>query len=193
MLMTQAARGIKSVIRSIDTALIAPSIEHTFYWNVDQGAFTDILCDMNIVARGSSSLIAKEQQAMRLTEFLQVTNNPVDLQIIGLEGRKDLLVQSAKANEIMIKGLEDRPALPPPMPGSQPPQIDPATGQPIEQPGGSGGMPGQPPFGGPGPQPQTPGAPPNKARLDAAGNKTQGEDQRLIPHKQAPQQRASLQ
>ena len=41
-------------------------------------------------------LIAKEQTQMRRNEFLAATGNPVDLQIVGQEGRAYLLREVAK-------------------------------------------------------------------------------------------------
>jgi len=176
MLMTAAARGIKAVIRSIDLEVIAPSIEFLFYWDLDNGILDDMICDMNIEAKGSSSLIAREQQSVRINEFLQTTNNPVDLQIIGLEGRKDLLLQATKASEINIKGLEDA-TVQPIQPAGQP-------GVPLDQAGNPAGPPGSPGAG------LTPGAPlPAPQNVDAAGNASQGQDNRLFKQDQVPQQR----
>ena len=173
MLMTHAARGIKSVIRNIDNYLIAKSIEKLYYFNMDYMPEQDMVFDMNIVARGSSSLIAKEQQAVRLTEFAQSTNNPVDLQIMGLEGRRNLLLQAAKANEIETdKVIPDRPPSPPQMPMQQP-------GMPMD-PNAQSALPGVVP----------PGAnPPAPASLDASGGKSQGEDFRTIKQNEVPQMR----
>jgi hypothetical protein len=164
MLMTQAARGIKSVIRNIDNYLISSSIEKLYYFNLDYQPTDTIIFDMKIVARGSSSLIAKEQQAVRLTEFAQSTNNPVDLEIMGIEGRKELLLQAARANEIETdKIIPDNPAM---KNTQQPMAMLPAPQEP--------GMNGQPE---------------GPASLDQAGNARQGEDFRTIPQDRVPQMR----
>ena len=42
-------------------------------------------------ARGSESLIHKEQAQLRAQELLGITANPVDSQIMGLDGRRELL------------------------------------------------------------------------------------------------------
>jgi len=175
MLMTAAARGIKAVIRSIDLEVIAPSIEFLFYWDLDNGMLDDMICDMNIEAKGSSSLIAREQQAVRINEFLQTTNNPVDIEIIGLEGRKDLLIQAAKSSEINVKGLEDHPI---------PKQLA-APGAGMVDPNAPPAGPAAPPGQG-----LTPGAPlPAAQNTDPAGNQPQGQANRLFPQKSVPQQR----
>jgi hypothetical protein len=52
--------------------------------------------DVNIVARGANSLIAKDAAQMRRNEFMQATANPIDMQIIGLSGRAALLREAVK-------------------------------------------------------------------------------------------------
>lgn len=159
MLMTHAARGIKSVIRSIDKDIIATSIERLYYLNMEMEDNEEYIFDYHIVARGSSSLIAKEQQAVRLVEFLNATNNPVDFQIMGADGRQELLKQAAQAQDIDTDRI---------LPEGKTEQLQlPQQGIPSEQ------------F-----TQQSP------ATLDAAGNRAQGEDTRLISHEQAPQQAA---
>jgi len=51
---------------------------------------------VQIVARGASSLVAKESAQMRRNEFLAATANPVDLQIVGVEGRHAILRETAR-------------------------------------------------------------------------------------------------
>jgi hypothetical protein len=53
--------------------------------------------DVEIEARGASSLLVKEQQQVRLIEMLGMTNNPVDLQIMGMEGRTEMLREAVKS------------------------------------------------------------------------------------------------
>ena len=47
-------------------------------------------------------MVAKEQQMIRRNELLATTNNPVDLQIMGIEGRAALLRESVKSLDIPI-------------------------------------------------------------------------------------------
>jgi hypothetical protein len=51
---------------------------------------------VKVVARGALSLQTKEAAQMRINEFLAATGNPVDMQIVGLEGRAELLRSAAK-------------------------------------------------------------------------------------------------
>jgi hypothetical protein len=53
--------------------------------------------DFKVVAKGTLGLVMREQLQIRRNEFLAATANPVDLQIIGAEGRAYLLRENAKA------------------------------------------------------------------------------------------------
>jgi len=101
MLMSSAARGIKQVIANLDKP-IEGSIERTYIHNMLYDKDNSIKGDLHAVAKGSTSLIAKEQQMIRRNEFLAQTNNPTDLQIMGIEGRAALLRESVKSFDIPI-------------------------------------------------------------------------------------------
>ncbi|KJR40730.1 hypothetical protein MCHI_003374 [Candidatus Magnetoovum chiemensis] len=105
MLITNTARGIKALIKNIDNKVIKTSVERQYYHNLDYENDMTMIPDMKVTAKGSSSLIAKEQQAIRRREFLQATNNPVDLQILGTEGRKNLLKEVARALELDVDSI----------------------------------------------------------------------------------------
>jgi hypothetical protein len=107
MLMTQAARGIKGVVSNIDVGIIEPSVRKQAQHNLKYEQDIDIIGDIKFVAKGSSSLIAKEQQAMRRNEFLASTNNPVDVQLLGPEIRLKALKEALKALEIDLDGALD--------------------------------------------------------------------------------------
>jgi RNase P/RNase MRP subunit p29 len=51
---------------------------------------------VTIVAKGASNLVAREAAQVRRTEFLATTANPVDMQIMGIEGRAAVLRETAK-------------------------------------------------------------------------------------------------
>lgn len=103
MLITSSARGIKAIVKNIDKGLIEPSVQKMYDYLMDyeEDEF-DTLGDIKIVAKGSTSMIAKEQQAVRRNEFLINTNNPTDLQILGLTGRSELLKMAADSMELDV-------------------------------------------------------------------------------------------
>jgi hypothetical protein len=100
MLITQASRIIKGVIRNMDRFLIIPSIENTYNDMLIDPKYVKKIGDINLVAKGSSALIEKEQRAVRMLEFLNSTNNDIDQQITGIKGRAYLLGEVAKSHEI---------------------------------------------------------------------------------------------
>ena len=97
MLMTNAARGIRSIVENIDRGIIKPVVEKQFYSNIDFGVGLEMIPDVAIVAKGSSVVLQKEQMALRMSELLTLSNNPVDNQIITAEGRKYMYKEYAKA------------------------------------------------------------------------------------------------
>ncbi len=95
MLMDNAAKGIKAAILMVDhvvTMVVNRFYVHNMMYNPDPY----IKGDFKVVARGATGLIHKEQIAIRRNEFLAATSNPVDLQIVGPEGRAYLLREMAK-------------------------------------------------------------------------------------------------
>jgi len=95
MLMDNASKGIKAAVLTIDhviTMVVSRFYVHNMMYNPDPY----IKGDFTIVARGAMGLIHKEQINVRRNEFLAATANPVDLQIVGPEGRAYLLREMAK-------------------------------------------------------------------------------------------------
>ncbi len=98
MQLSQSSRGIKAVIEHMDRGLTAPSVEAEAYYIIDHDESAKPPAgDMKIIAKGSASLIVKELATIRLREFLGQTNNPVDLQLVGLPGRRELLREVMKS------------------------------------------------------------------------------------------------
>jgi hypothetical protein len=92
MMMNNATRGIKNVVRNIDGGIIKPSIEMTHQWALLNSNDPEYYVgDIKLIARGSNALIAKEQSAVRRNEFLQIAVNPAVLQVIGMDGLAEIL------------------------------------------------------------------------------------------------------
>jgi hypothetical protein len=144
MLMTSAARGIKGVIKTIDWKIIEKAVERQYDLNIEKVENAALVADFKIQAKGSSSLIAKEQQAIRRAEFLKTTQNQIDFGIMGPEGRKYLLKDTARALELDAdKAVPDIAPQPPPAgavvplsPGSTPGLLSPETLNAAGEPAG---------------------------------------------------------
>lgn len=102
MLMTHASRGIKEVISHIDR-MVSGVISRVYAHNMLYLDNDSLKGDCKVMARGSSSLLAKEQKLARRNEYLVATANPVDMQLIGLKNRAKLLIQQARDLEMEIE------------------------------------------------------------------------------------------
>lgn len=76
MLMGAAALNVKTVIRNIDDYLIRPLGEGLFAWNMQFNPDIEIHGDLEIKARGTSSLMLKEVRSQRLLMFMQTGSSP---------------------------------------------------------------------------------------------------------------------
>jgi hypothetical protein len=97
MLIGQANITLKDQIKYFDDGITSPFIKALYYWNMDFNPKQNIKGDFEIVAEGSTSLVAKEVQAEHLNQFLALTSNDVDLQYIN---RDVALRQVAKAMDL---------------------------------------------------------------------------------------------
>ena len=79
MLMGAANVTLKDQIKNFDDGITVPFIRALYFWNMDFNDKEFIKGDFNVVARGSSSLIAREVKAESLMQFMGATNNPTDI------------------------------------------------------------------------------------------------------------------
>ena len=92
MLMSNAGKSIKQVISNVDHDVISPMVQRQYQRNLRYSDDPDLIGDVQIVARGAMSLVVKEAESVRKTEFLRlVLESPVAQQIVGLPGTAELL------------------------------------------------------------------------------------------------------
>lgn len=96
MLLDSAAKGIRSAVHNIDQCIIKNALEKLWYYNMKFDEDPEIKGDSKVITKGSSVLIAKEVNKQRMNELLAITNNEVDLGIIGTDGRAEVLRQIFK-------------------------------------------------------------------------------------------------
>lgn len=101
MMMNAASKSLKAVAGNVDAGIIKASVEE--HWlhimlNEPEKAGGDI----KIVARASEYLIMMEQLQLRRQEFLATTNNPTDMQIMGLEGRAEVLKETVRSLKMPV-------------------------------------------------------------------------------------------
>lgn len=100
MMIGNASKIIRQVVGSIDQYILEPVLDRLYYHNMVHGDDPDLKGDLRIQARGAMSLVTKESAQVRRNEFLAATANPIDLQIVGLEGRAEILREAAKSLDI---------------------------------------------------------------------------------------------
>lgn len=103
MLMEAGGRTIKQTVGSIDTNVIERVVtDLNVYLSLMR---PDIVQagDITVTARGATELMQKETLRMRRLEFLNITNNPIDTQIVGVEGRFHLLRELARDLQMPIR------------------------------------------------------------------------------------------
>lgn len=91
MLLESASKGIKDAIRHIDDGLIKPRVEREFYWTLIKNPEIRYTGDVQVITKGSSALTVKGSEQLKRNEFLQITANQIDQQIMGVSGRAALL------------------------------------------------------------------------------------------------------
>lgn len=103
MLMESANKGIKDAIRHIDRGVLRRVIGALWLHNMQYSDDKSIKGDVNVVARGSSAMLIREQTHQLRQQFLQMTANEIDMGIIGHDGRRKLL--DSIAEKLDMPGL----------------------------------------------------------------------------------------
>ena len=76
MLMGAAAQNIKAVVRNIDDYLLSPLGKSLFSFNMQFNFDKSIRGDLEVVAKGTESLMRNEVRSQRLLQFMQMTAQP---------------------------------------------------------------------------------------------------------------------
>jgi len=100
MLMEAANKGLKGVVGNVDSEILAPMLQKLYNHNMLYDEDPTIKGDAQVVARGAVSLMRLESLQLRRNEFLNITANPYDMQIVRPEGRAEVLRAVAKGLEL---------------------------------------------------------------------------------------------
>ena len=93
MLLDQSAKLLRSAITNVDKDVAKPKLEMMYDNNMLYDPDESIKGDAEVVAKGANAMLQRESSRQAHMALLEVTNNPVDQEIIGLEGRAHLLKQ----------------------------------------------------------------------------------------------------
>jgi hypothetical protein len=97
ILMGNANVALKSTLKNVDDYLIIPLIKSLYHWNMEWSDNEKAKGDLNVSARGSTSLIQREVRSQRLLQFMSLISNPMD---VAITKRKELLTEIAKSMDI---------------------------------------------------------------------------------------------
>lgn len=91
MLMGNAAKIIKQVAHNIDNDIVGETIRALYDIVMVADAGVNLRGDEKIVVYGVSAVAARETERVRQLEFLNITANPLDFEIVGMRGRARIL------------------------------------------------------------------------------------------------------
>lgn len=100
MLLNSAAKGLRRAISSIDMNVIGPNISATFVNEMLYNEDESIKGDCKAVPRGAAAILIKDAAQRNRMQFLSLTANPIDMQIIGAKGRAAVLHEVATSMEL---------------------------------------------------------------------------------------------
>jgi len=143
MLMGAASGSVKTVIKNVDDYLLKPLGEGLFRFNMQFNFDPDIKGDLEVVARGTESLMANEVRSQRLMQFLQVASNPAlapfaKFNYIVREIAKSMDLDPSKVTNNMDEAILQAEMLKG-MQGDMPQQQAPAGANPADPTGAGGG------------------------------------------------------
>lgn len=103
MLMGAAALPIRDTVRNYDK-FTTSFIGSLYHWNMEFNDNSDIKGDYQVIARGSTSLVAKEVRAVALDQFSVTLNEEERMHV----STRKLLEERMKSHDIPLDVLEDQ-------------------------------------------------------------------------------------
>jgi len=101
MLMGSVNITLKDQIKNFDDGVTKPYIKAHYFWNMEFNPKENIKGDFNVVAKGTSSLIAKEVKLETLVRYLQVISSfPELIQSLDLKKVNDILTDSLELESL---------------------------------------------------------------------------------------------
>jgi hypothetical protein len=113
MLFNAANKGLKGVVSNIDLRVLTPMLQALYTDNMIFDEDQTIKGDAQVVAKGAVALMQIETLQLRRNEFLTATANPVDMQVVGLEGRRHILREVAKGLDMDVNRVIPYQSTPP--------------------------------------------------------------------------------
>jgi len=91
MLMNNASKVLQNIAAQIDSDIFSLLLQDLYDFIMLTDKEGVLRGDEKIRVRGVTVAIQKEQDRLRKLEFLQISGNPIDSQIVGVQGRAAIL------------------------------------------------------------------------------------------------------
>lgn len=158
MLMGAAAQNIKAVVKNIDDYLLGPLGRSMFAFNMQFNFDKGLLGDLEVVSKGTESLMRNEVRSQRLLQFMQLSSNQMMAPFVrydyilrelaaSMDLDEDLILNDAREAQLQAKMMAEMQKAMGVDPAAQQPQ-GPQEGAPAPQ---------GPPQGGTAPTPDEQG------------------------------------
>ena len=105
ILMNNAAKGLRRAISNIDLNVIGPTVNDAFVCEMVYNPDESIKGDCVVTPRGAAAILVRESAQQRLIQFLGMTANPLDAQIIGTKYRAALLRETAATLQLPVEDV----------------------------------------------------------------------------------------
>jgi hypothetical protein len=109
MLMQNAGKVLQSVAANVDTDIFSPLLQKLYDTVLLTDESNTLTGDEQIRVRGVVFANQRENERTRMLEFLQLTTNPIDSQIVGPAGRAELLREVADRIGLDYKNIVPEP------------------------------------------------------------------------------------
>lgn len=149
MLMGASQQAIKSVVRNVDDYLLAPLGRALFAFNMQFNFDEEFIGDLEVVARGTESLMRNEIRSQRLIQFMQMSANQQMAPFVkydyilrelaaSMDLDEDRILNDPREAAIQAKMMAEIQAMMPQQPPQQAPQGGaPSANDPTQTGGGN--------------------------------------------------------
>lgn len=156
MLMGASQQAIKSVVRNVDDYLLAPLGRALFAFNMQFNFDEEFIGDLEVVARGTESLMRNEIRSQRLIQFMQMSANQQMAPFVkydyilrelaaSMDLDEDRILNDPREAAIQAKMMAEIQAMMPQQPPQQAPQGGAPSADDPTQTGGGNIRPGAAP------------------------------------------------
>ena len=104
MLMSNVSKALQSVAAAVDDEVLEPALKDLYEMMLLTDPGEHFTGDSQVEVRGVAVAVQNETERMRKLEMLQLTANPIDMAIIGEEGRAHMLRDIA--SDLGMPGVE---------------------------------------------------------------------------------------